>query len=145
MSKERVQKLAKAIEKNLIYDDYNDTFLEANAGEVYEKNLPDVLTKEILEELKAYNRDYIKASAIAFGNACLEEVKEHPDLDRFDTQLKMDNSYLCLYMNTVPDERQFSNTMHGEAIICIDDDDEIQTEFRNISKFLLEKLAGKTT
>ena len=85
--KKEVVDLAAVLKKEIKVD--NKTGIATITDGIYEKNLPDGLTKTAIEQLQAYNTRMAAAATLAVGEIGCDTFKKHKDLDSIDLEVPL--------------------------------------------------------
>jgi len=108
-----VLELASKIEKDLVID--KKTGLVTENKSLYEENVPEGLTVEVIEKVADYNTKFIAAGAFAFGNIAINAMASNKSLDNATATFKMIDKDSVSY--NLERHKVFNNHLgNGEAI-----------------------------
>ncbi len=111
--KEHIVDLATKIEKDLTYVKSDNIITEEGT---FEKNLPEKLTMEIVNDVNGYESDYVAASTLAFGRMAIKAIADHKSVDSVTGSFAMagDNKI----DHVVHREKEYRNPQKpGETIV----------------------------
>ena len=84
---ERVEALSEKLYEKMNGDKV--TGIVTVEGDPYYENLPENITKEQVDEIDAYNTDYMSGGVVAFGKHFSQLAADNPNLNVFQGELKM--------------------------------------------------------
>lgn len=87
------------------------TGVGAEAGEIYNSNLPDGVTPETVKTISKYNADFIAAGAYAFGTMSVAAMAKQKDLEKASVEVKMGHRDAVTF--TVDRKKEYTNHLAG--------------------------------
>lgn len=119
--KEHIVELASKIEKDLTYVKADHAITEEGT---FEKNLPETLTMQVVNDVNAYESDYVAASTLAFGRMAVSAIAKDKTVDTVSGSFKMagDNKV----DHVVHREKEYRNPQKpGETIVNYGDNSSV--------------------
>lgn len=81
MSIQKYENLANKIKEGMKYDKENNVINEVEEHSVYNKNLPEGVTPEVIKNITNYNSEFINAAHIAVGDMAADIFKQNKNIE----------------------------------------------------------------
>lgn len=107
--KNEVIELANKLQADMSID--NDTGAGVENTDLYNKNLPETLTPEVVKEVSDYNTTFIAAGAYAFGQLSVSAMSDNKKLTETNIEIKMGDKDSVSY--NVLRSKEFNNSLGG--------------------------------
>lgn len=107
--KNEVIELAAKLQADMSID--NDTGTGVENADLYNKNLPETLTPEVVKEVSDYNTTFVAAGAYAFGQLSISAMSDNKKLTETNIEIKMGDKDSVSY--NVLRSREFNNSLGG--------------------------------
>lgn len=109
--KDEVLELAKKIEKSIEID--KKSGVATTKGDVYNENLPEGITPEIVKDVSNFNTKFIAAGAYAFGKVAVDAMAHNKSLETSTLEISMGNRDSIGY--NVDRKREYTNHLSGNG------------------------------
>jgi hypothetical protein len=111
MKHEEVVNLSAKIEAAIMIDTDAGIIKEKEPGKVYEQNLPDGLTLDLVEKINNYDTVFVAAGAHAYGNMAIKAMAENKGLKQVTGELKTIDKNKASY--SVERSKEYVNHLQG--------------------------------
>lgn len=110
--KEEVSNLSEIIKTGLTLDS-NGVGSQAEGADLYNKNLPEGLTKDVVKAVSDYNTTFVAAGVQAFGELSVAAMAADKTLDK--TSLELPIAHHDTLNVAVQREKTFANRLSGDG------------------------------
>lgn len=112
--KAEVLALAETIEAGLLHEKKSTVITEKEEGSLYEANLPEGLTPEIVNAVSDYNTTFVAAGAHACGKMAVEAMAKDKTVTEITGQIKMGKRDKVGY--TIARSKEYENRLAGDGV-----------------------------